>query len=147
MIRHPIRFLVIAVSFLLFSLAPCFSFDIESDAKVDPTYQFVSTKVFLADDGNADTRIAYTYLVPLLRQKGYQFVLYKNQADLAAWAGIKNQTSQGYMTLNLYFFRADTNETIIDAFAAKRMDRVDQTELIKALCYEIVKKLPNPSRR
>lgn len=120
--------------------------DIMSDAKIDPTFQFVSTKVFIADDGNLDSRIAYSHLVPLLRQKGYQFVLLKNEADLAAWAGIKNQADKGYITMNLYFLRANSNETIIDAFAAKKIDRIDQSELIKILCYEIVKKLPNPSR-
>ena len=69
------------------------------------------------------------------------------------WTGIKNQSARGYITMNIYFYKTpighkdvSTKDIIIDAFAAKRIDRVDQTELIKALCYEIVKKLPNVVR-
>lgn len=117
--------------------------DIQSDAKIDPSYNFAASKIFISDDGNLDARIAYSHLIPLLRQKGYQFVLSKSEADLSAWAGIKNQADKGYMTLNLYFFRTSNDESVIDAFAAKKIDRVHQSELIKALCEAIAQELPN----
>ena len=120
--------------------------ELQSDAKIAPGYSFVSTKVFIADDGNLDSLIAYSHLIPLLQQKGYEFVLMKADADLACWAGIKNQATAGYMTLNLYCFQANSQQLIVDAFAAKRIDRYDQAELIKILSYEVAKRLPNVRR-
>ena len=141
----------------IFSPFLAISFDLQSDAKIDPGYQFVDTKIYLTSGDEPtenETDIANKFLAPLLAKKGFNIAPSPEEADVVGWAGIKFQTQFAdapYATMNFYVFKSSpgsvhSKDTVIDAFAAKRMTRFDIGGAIRDLCYEIAKQFPNVIR-